>query len=808
MNHKGLISCIFIFICILTGCRDHEIYDDNSISRISFAAINKVNDFTRGTPVTSSNDIANICVYGYYTGNGTDYTWDEVGSTAEPSLFDGLVVTNNGVGTGTSSWSYSKLTYWPAYDDANVTFFSYSPTATDENGISVLSTTGVPVLHYSTPTTTANQPDLMVAAPKYNLNISSGTTVTFVMQHALSCIGFEGMGEDKVVTSISLSGISLEGDLSMDGSTVSWSNLSAPDTTSIQVGLDNDTLSMTMSTELTASNGYLMLIPQKLGSDAKVTLKIEGEDDLVFNLPDTVLTAGDRHIYQLIVDRPEAVLTFNPSELTVNALKSIDTISITSTPDYGTWTLTSPESWLTFSLNGDGSDASATVSGIGNAKVYAIIAENLINSGQNRTATIYPNNNSSDGTITITQNSMSYIPSSRKSYAGAFWRCDQVGERLIHIDCEIGDWNAYVYKMDSQWEEGDIVLDGSSFAWPPTTVSTGEDTPPVESTATSISGNTSSSSSMYFRVGLKNTYTPTSTYPARYAMIAITWDEGKSAQFFFVRQGEDPDYLMRPTDIYGSTQSWASGPTWRPLANKVSPFNLTADTLNMQCNRARTGNNPSRFTEYPTQTGALFQWANATYPRYAYSPTQNADPWNYTSPSGYWSTLQAEHESAPIDYPLTYGGTVNFRRPSDGSITGPAASTPQTSEIVQSFFYTPFSPVDNMIYAYLADGFFDRSDISSDNGTSTGTDEAAYWGQLVYNPISMASIFVPFSGFISGEGGVMTAPGEYINIWTASCANETTTIIWNYSFEDGGGLYNNNREAGFTVRPVIENGTE
>ena len=315
-------------------------------------------------------DIPTICVYGYYTGDGNSNTWENAGSTATPSFFNGITITNSGAGTGSASWSYTNPVYWPALDAANVTFFAYSPTATDANGITITGTTGVPVLRYSMPTTTTNQPDLLVAVPQTDLNNASPSPVTFTMKHVLTCIGFQGIADNKQVESITISGISLAGDLSLDGSSISWSNLSSPDTTHVFLGINNDTLTSNMSTNLTAADGYLLLIPQTLQSGANITVKLTGEDARVFDLADSIWTAGQYIEYLLT----ENSITVTPSTISLSALGvDIDTLSITCIPVDAPWTLTSPVSWLKFSQNASGTDTTSTISGTGNGKIYIVV---------------------------------------------------------------------------------------------------------------------------------------------------------------------------------------------------------------------------------------------------------------------------------------------------------------------------------------------------------------------------------------------------------------------------------------------------
>ena len=108
-----------------------------------------------------------------------------------------------------------------------------------------------------------------------------------------------------------------------------------------------------------------------------------------------------------------------------------------------------------------------------------------------------------------------------------------------------------------------------------------------------------------------------------------------------------------------------------------------------------------------------------------------------------------------------------------------------------------------MIYAYLADGYFDRQAPTTNFSVSYDTEDVAYWGQLVYNPINKASIFIPYSGFIEGESGELSSRGQYINVWTSSSASESTAIIWKFNYDDGGALVNKERAEGFSGRCVV-----
>ena len=96
MHNKVSIYSIFIFILIVTGCVDDNIYENKNSGKIAFSAVSNDNAFTRGTPIITAADIPTICVYGYYTGNGSSNTWENAGSIATPSFFNGITITNSG----------------------------------------------------------------------------------------------------------------------------------------------------------------------------------------------------------------------------------------------------------------------------------------------------------------------------------------------------------------------------------------------------------------------------------------------------------------------------------------------------------------------------------------------------------------------------------------------------------------------------------------------------------------------------------------------------------------------------------------
>jgi len=364
-------------------------------------------------------------------------------------------------------------------------------------------------------------------------------------------------------------------------------------------------------------------------------------------------------------------------------------------------------------------------------------------------------------------------PPGMKMYVGAFWKANQTGERLIRImppassNVADGTWSAVVV-TGANW----IVLDKESSTDPnigwlggsEASVHSYENSSfdsqhPVNSLQTAVSGVMDAGTpEIYFRIGLRSEYTPTPTDSARYGMILLTYGDNQYRQRIWIRQGEGADYLMKPQDLGGDGfSSWGS-PNHRPEAARWSPYNLTYTGF------GQVPPYSGEFTLYPTQAGAYFQWAHPTNINYAYPPTGSVT-WTTGYEYGYWNpTLQTIHESCPD----------NYRRPNDGTITADnTTGYIAGSELRQSLWLFPQedsngNDMQNTVFGYYADGFFDRRLIDGQNAVSGANDAIAYIGNLFYNPNSKASLFFPAAGHRHSSSGAVTMPGVQGNYWTSS----------------------------------------
>jgi hypothetical protein len=394
------------------------------------------------------------------------------------------------------------------------------------------------------------------------------------------------------------------------------------------------------------------------------------------------------------------------------------------------------------------------------------------------------------------------------TYVGAFWRANQRGERIISIpDVPAGQWAVQVYSYGGRgiynndgseldptegkttlFKTGDIRFDISGRS--------GAATDNAElyhldaSYPTFIRGELASQGTLTFRMGLTSTYTPTATNPARYAVVAISYggQKGNSAswkhQLLFLRQGHDPDYVMYPNL---SGQSF-NGTDYRgDYAMRWSPYNLTAqefrDGTSMDSYVDIVTVRGAAFTEFPTQVGAHFQYANnvTTYRRRAYNPSIQdvSSYWNSTaSSSTYWNTLGSTHETCPKNYLLSTGETLDFRRPYDNDISVNPAYNAALAETLQSLHsktvasdpIETFTHLENSVWGRYADGFFDRNVVNSNDYAGTGP-FVANEGRLYHNPLTHNSLFLPYTGIRDATDGTLNVNGAKTGQYWLANAN-------------------------------------
>ncbi len=406
--------------------------------------------------------------------------------------------------------------------------------------------------------------------------------------------------------------------------------------------------------------------------------------------------------------------------------------------------------------------------------------------------------------IELSERGFTHVPIRPYTYTGSFWRHNEKGERLIRIPAEAnsGAWKAQVVWTDGNWTPDDILLSTASLpSYPAGNVAAGSDTPPVTQGQSTVTGVADAGNPVYFRIGLKNTYHPTAASPARYAVVAIGYAGGNRTQLLWLRQGEDPDYLMRAGD------PGAEGTVIRSQVDKWSVYNLTDASMAASGGRElpRRG---GTFTDYPTQAGALFQWGNYNNERYAYNPLNPATAvtgWDATEPLSCWSDkigdglMKDRFETCPTGY----------RRPAHGPTDGNSTGNKDYSAMWQSIWWTPGTEAANSMPGYYADGYFDRGQIRTAPGNGGGSDamvgegkNAAFAGRLFYNPYNNASLFLPFAGMRNPGDGTLANAGSQGYYWSASA---TTGGSGGNTPSQGGAWFSaTSGTAGYSIRCVKE----
>lgn len=293
------LSTIFILILsILSSC----VKQDLDILGGNIVYFNVTDYFvevtgTRGTPITQSSDIPNIGVFAYYTGNGSSNNWSNNGSTATPNFLNNVKISNI-----SNVWSADNKIYWQQSSNANATFFAYSPFANlSSNGIEITNTTGVPTLKYTVPSICANQPDLMIAVPQFDKNMSNTSgTVGLPMKHALACVGFNIKGNGETISKIAIKGVSMSATLSLDGTSIVWSSHSNATNTEYSAGIKNNLTAGSTTSNAINEDGYMMMIPQSLNSSSKLVVTVADQEKEI-SLSGFNWEAGKKYTYNINV---------------------------------------------------------------------------------------------------------------------------------------------------------------------------------------------------------------------------------------------------------------------------------------------------------------------------------------------------------------------------------------------------------------------------------------------------------------------------------------------------------------------------
>lgn len=408
-------------------------------------------------------------------------------------------------------------------------------------------------------------------------------------------------------------------------------------------------------------------------------------------------------------------------------------------------------------------------------------------------------------------------------YVGLFYRNNEIGERVITGQHLLGyPWVATV-------ESGsDFIVLSTTPCFDPDIGTNNPGDPelfPVtgnqfkNENGTTINGK----GRIYFRVGLKSTHTGA----PRYGVIKIDYypsTSWKKTDRIYVRQGEEADYIWRPGDAISAGP--ISGQP-RSAARKFSPYNLTAPGLKNGSNitHQQVGVNGAVFVDYPTQTGAYFQWgflkedpAFEDSVRLAFHPTAtiSLNDWplknfaaspTWDPPSGY--AYKTECEVCPNGYYRPSDGYTDqkaFNGPYPTIENSPDPAGDYSQQVVNSTFrvslfqvpqagngfagtgidptYPLSRELPGTLLGYYADGFFDRRPIdASIKAVSTTNANIAFVGVLYYNLNTNASFFLPSAGRRNNNTAKLEYRSNAGYYWTSSTAPWFPTVrygVWGF----------------------------
>ena len=382
-----------------------------------------------------------------------------------------------------------------------------------------------------------------------------------------------------------------------------------------------------------------------------------------------------------------------------------------------------------------------------------------------------------DITVTIEQNGTRlqfYHPAVNPAngatgYAGAFWKNDQCGERIITGQLAregadavtIVNWSA---RVDEDPDNMVILSTTPSFDPNVGTANPGvaenfRVTPNLQKGEDGK--NVSGKGRIYFRIGLTETNPDPAT--PRYATVKLRywlwgWGDQPVEATLYLRQGETPDYLY----------------PGRVGSRKFAVYNMThkdflATPMTNDFSIVVNRNNASE-VDFPTKAGAHFQWGRLKEGDYGSSPEDaemdeaynalgyralNPHPgmnaiglegwgWSYYKNYQYltWDNgIPSESYSTNLEI-----CPEGYHRPNDGSITGGLVAShnsttteaeasewrasifknPMTGDGNQGYksvspesgtqasspsYYAPVTLPDNMTFGFYADGYFDRRPI-------------------------------------------------------------------------------------------------
>lgn len=313
---------LFLMLPLFAGCSvgeeeypDVSPYDPEVYITVK-TSVAEVAD-TRGTLVSSEAEMTD---FGFFCTYSAGNDWRE--DMPIEKMFNRKMVK--------SGDPQGRYTYW-AYDggdpvtwntgpgttaDDRYTFFAYAPYASAANGITVIDPAqvqsvlnkpnGRPFISYKVPAANADQPDLMIATRRENIR-PTGNPVSMQMNHALTALGFRIDGQGQRISTITISDIYDTGIAELSGGSIVWNHSRIDGSTLVSAARTTIDLTATLTYDAatgdytTSAGGYLMMVPQALTPDTKITMNFSDGTPSMTYRPSQEWRPGDRLTYNILL---------------------------------------------------------------------------------------------------------------------------------------------------------------------------------------------------------------------------------------------------------------------------------------------------------------------------------------------------------------------------------------------------------------------------------------------------------------------------------------------------------------------------
>lgn len=367
---------------VMDGSGDSPVYLTTATTGYVNSRISGSSAATKGVSVETTTFYDNFGLFIYeYDANSN---WDNVKSTAAPDK-------NNQKMLKTSGWITDK--YWPG-NQKKLTFFAYAPYSDNlSTYLTVNATTGAPTLSYTVPATVSDQKDLLVTKhsdthPTQDIQGDKNQVVNMAFYHALTAVQFKIGGTMAPCTIKEIKVENVYNNGTYNFSNASWTGQST--TATYTISPNYVVSSSTKNTTFTTSenNMLMLLMPQTLPAEAKITITINDGQDRTLTLPIngqewqaghsvtySLSTASENDTYQISVS-----VTSAPNEAGGDAKYSVTSYRQTY---YGTQI---PVGWTaTYHVDEEGNEQSTTGEFV---KAFTASTDNPSNTSTDVTATL------------------------------------------------------------------------------------------------------------------------------------------------------------------------------------------------------------------------------------------------------------------------------------------------------------------------------------------------------------------------------------------------------------------------------------